>query len=261
MSTETRHYAQDEQVMSYQCFGDAEAQFQLVWAHGWGQDRNALQPLAESWRTSGQNLLIDFPGFGASPRPAKDWGTADYADYCAAFLNTLPAARRLWIGHSFGCRVGLQLAAQHPTLVDALCLIAAAGLPRRRSITSRLKVKSKVALYKTLRALPIGDKDRLRERFGSADYRAAGEMRGILTKIVNEDLSDVAKAIECPVKLIYGSADEETPPEIGRRLAQLIPAAVFVELDGLDHYSVLDRGRHQIAFQLKRFVEAMEDEA
>ena len=45
-----------------------------------------------------------FPGFGASPRPTKDWGTADYADYCAAFLNTLPAARRLWIGHSFGCR-------------------------------------------------------------------------------------------------------------------------------------------------------------
>ena len=97
MSTETRHYEQDGQVMSYQCFGDAEAPFQLVWAHGWGQDRNALQPLAESWRTSGQNLLIDFPGFGASPRPARDWGTADYADYCAAFLNTLPAARRLWL--------------------------------------------------------------------------------------------------------------------------------------------------------------------
>ena len=65
------------------------------------------------------------------------------------------------------CKRLLQLAARHPTLVDALCLIAAAGLPRRRSIASRLKVKSKVALYKTLRALPIGDKDRLRERFGA----------------------------------------------------------------------------------------------
>ncbi len=247
--------------MSYQCFGDAEAPFQLVWAHGWGQDCNALQPLAESWRTSGRNFLIDFPGFGASPRPAKDWGTADYADFCAAFLNTLPPARRLWIGHSFGCRVGLQLAARHPALVNGLCLIAAAGLPRRRSLGSRLKVKSKVALYKTLRALPVGVKDRLRERFGSADYRAAGEMRGILTKVVNEDLSNVAEEIRGPVKLIYGGADTETPPEIGRRLAQLIPDAEYVELDGLDHYSVLEGGRHQTAFQLKRFVEAMEDEA
>ena len=261
MSTETRQYEQDGQVMSYQCFGDVEAPFQLVWAHGWGQDCTALQPIAESWRLSGQNLLIDFPGFGASPRPAKDWGTADYADYCAAFLNTLPPARRLWVGHSFGCRVGLQLAARHPTLVNGLCLIAAAGLPRRRSLASRLKVKSKVALYKSLRALPVGDKDRLRERFGSADYQAAGEMRGILNKVVNEDLSDVAREIKCQVKLIYGSADEETPPEIGHRLAQLIPAAEFVKLDGLDHYSVLDGGRHQTAFQLKRFVEAMEDEA
>ena len=86
-------------------------------------------------------------------------------------------------------------------------------------------------------------------------------MRGILTKVVNEDLSDIATTINCPVKLIYGGADDETPPEIGHRLADLIPGAEYVELDGLDHYSVLGAGRHQTAFQLKRFVEAMEDAA
>ena len=80
-----------------------------------------------------------------------------------------------------------------------------------------------------------------------------------MTRVVNEDLSDVAKLVRCPVALIYGAADDETPPEIGRRLAKIIPDASYVELDGLDHYSVLGAGRHQIAYQLKRFVETLEE--
>jgi len=259
MSTETQKFQRNGQVMTYQSLGDVEAPLQLFWAHGWGQDRGSLLPLAESWRTNTRNLLIDFPGFGASPRPATNWGTTDYADFTAEFLKSLPSARRIWVGHSFGCRVGLQLAARHPECVNALCMVAAAGLPRRRSPLSRLKIQSKVALYKTLRALPLSDKERLRDRFGSADYRAAGEMRAILTRVANEDLSDVAKLVRCPVALIYGAADDETPPEIGRRLAEIIPDASYVELDGLDHYSVLGAGRHQIAYQLKRFVETLEE--
>ena len=62
---------------------------------------------------------------------------ADYADAFAEWLSTLPRARRIWIGHSFGCRVGLQLAARHPATVDGLFLIAAAGLPRTGPCWSR----------------------------------------------------------------------------------------------------------------------------
>jgi pimeloyl-ACP methyl ester carboxylesterase len=259
MSTNSRQFERDGQTISYWTLGDETADQQFVWAHGWGQDHRAFLPLAESWQSSTFNIVLDFPGFGVSPRPASDWGTAEYADACAAFLATLPAGRRLWIGHSFGCRVGLQIAARHPECIDALFLVAAAGLQRKRSPLTALKVKSKVALYKFLRALPMGDKDRLRERFGSADYRAAGEMRGILTKVVNEDLSEVARHIHCPVRLVFGSADTETPPELGRRLAELIPDAQYIQLDGLDHYSVLVAGRHQTALQLKQFADALEN--
>lgn len=258
MSTLSREFNANGQTMAYWSLGDEGAQRQLVWAHGWGQSHAAFSVLAETWRTGAYNILIDFPGFGASPRPAEDWGTADYADACAQFLATLPPGQRIWIGHSFGCRVGLQIGARHPELVDGLFLVAAAGLRPRRSPLTALKVKSKVALYKTLRALPLGDKDKLRDRFGSADYKAAGEMRGILTKVVNEDLSEEARRIRCPVRLVYGDADTEAPPEIGRRLADLIPGAEFVQLDGHDHYSVLAGGRHQTAYQLKQFIDGLE---
>ena len=195
------HYFQqfeiDGEKIAYWTLGDEAAERQIIWAHGWGQDHRAFEQLAESWAAGAFNILIDFPGFGASPRPRVDWGTAEYADACAVLLKQFPRCERIWVGHSFGCRVGIQLAARHGSLIDGLFLVAAAGLPRRRSGLSRLRVQSKIALYKSLRALPFGDKSRLRERFGSADYKAAGDMRGILTKVVNEDLSPQAREIAC----------------------------------------------------------------
>ena len=99
----------------------------LIWAHGWGHTHRAFLPLAESVRRTASSLLIDFPGFGASPLPPAVWGTADYADAVAKWIAGLPAGRRVWIGHSFGCRVGLQLAARHPEAVNGMVLIAAAA--------------------------------------------------------------------------------------------------------------------------------------
>ena len=79
----------------------------LVWAHGWGQDRRALSPLAEALSGQGSHLLLDFPGFGESPPPPDAWDTAAYADATAEVLATRPpAAKTIWVGHSFGCRVG-----------------------------------------------------------------------------------------------------------------------------------------------------------
>ena len=95
--------------------GDSAAgPVELIWAHGWGHTHQNLLPLAEAMRRGARSVLIDFPGFGASPLPPGAWGTADYADMVAEWLGGLPPARRVWIAHSFGCRVGLQLASRHP---------------------------------------------------------------------------------------------------------------------------------------------------
>jgi pimeloyl-ACP methyl ester carboxylesterase len=94
----------------------------------------------------------------------------------------------------------------------------------------------------------------LQGKFGSADYRTAGPLRPILVKVVGEDLSDVARQVRCPVKLLYGARDTETPPEIGRRLARLMPDAEFSELPRLDHYSILSTGTHQLQHQIQQFI-------
>ena len=236
------------------------AKWHFVWAHGWGQNRAALKPLAQSLFTTGTHDFVDFPGFGNSPKPDTAWTTADYADFMARWLAHNATGRPVvWIGHSFGCRVGIQLAARHPGLIDRMMLVAGAGLPRHRSSLEQAKLKGRIYSYKALKRLaPLAgiSQDQLRDRFGSADYKAAGAMRDILIKVVNEDLSDVAQKITCPVYLVYGSRDTETPPEIGERLARLIPASELAILDGLDHYSVLGDGRHQVAKRLKTLLGA-----
>ena len=238
----------------------ATRQWHFTWGHGWGQNRNAMSGLAQSLTGLGDHVLLDFPGFGNAPAPDQAWSTADYADLTANFLRASGDAtlgRRVWIGHSFGGRVGIQLAARHPQLVDRLVLIASAGLPRNRSLADQARVTGKVYTFKALKRLApaLGmDVDKLRDRFGSADYKSAGELRETLMNVVREDLSDVAARISCPTCLIYGGKDTETPPEIGERLARIIPHANLTILQSQDHYSLLGEGRHQVAKRVRDFL-------
>jgi pimeloyl-ACP methyl ester carboxylesterase len=232
----------------------------LVWAPGWGQTHADLLPLAESVHRHGPSILLDLPGFGASPPPPAAWGTADYADAAAEFLASTPATRRLWIAHSFGCRVGLQLAARHPGLVDGLFLIAAPGLPPQRSPAQRARLAARRWAFRLARSLtPEGPRrERLRQRFGSADYRRAGPlMRQVLVKAVNEDLSAPARAVRCPAVLVYGDRDRDAPPDIGERFHRMMPQSRLVVLRGFGHLDIVTEGRHQIAQLLGEFVEQL----
>lgn len=226
-----------------------------VWTHGWGQSHKAFLSLAESLGGMGQHVLIDFPGFGQSPPPSEAWGTEQYADAMAEFLKDKGPV--IWIGHSFGCRVGLQMAAKYPEQLKGCFFIAGAGLKRRRPMHKRIYIRTRIALFKFLKKMiPFGlSEEWLMKQFGSTDYRNAGVMRGVLIKTVNEDLTDIAKTVRCPVTLAYGSDDTETPPETGKRLHQLITNSEYLEFEGLDHYTIIGESRHQVAPHIKKFIE------
>ena len=245
---------------AYRCGGAAPATaLEVIWAHGWAHSHTSLVPLAEVMRAHADSWLVDLPGFGASPLPPGPWGTADYADAMAGWLADLPSKRRVWVGHSFGCRVGLQLAARHPDSVKALFLIAAAGLQPRRSLWVRARRMPRRMAFRMLRAVtPEGPaRDRLRERYGSSDYRTAGAMRPVLVKAVGEDLSDVARRVRVPVVLVHGEADTESPPEIAARLHALIPGSRLHLLRGFDHLTILSDGRHQVTHLLGELLESL----
>ncbi len=237
----------------------AAGSVELIWAHGWGATHAALLPLAQAMRRAARSTLIDLPGFGASPVPPAPWGTADYADAMAEWLGSLPPARRIWVAHSFGCRVGLQLAARHPETLGGLFLIAAAGLPPQRTPWARARVAARRWAFRLARQFTAegAARDRLRALFGSADYRSAGPLRPILVTAVGEDLTAVAGTVRVPAVLVYGDQDRETPPEMGMRLNRLMPQSRLYVLRGFDHGSLLTDGRHLIIQRLSEFMEQL----
>ncbi|MGE5268058.1 MAG: alpha/beta fold hydrolase [Thiohalocapsa sp.] len=210
------------------------------------------------------------PASISSPSPARGgvlgWGSGQGAPH---YPNSPPLAgerkieaaapvRRIWVAHSFGCRVGLQLAGRHPEALSGLFLVAAPGLPPQRSLPARTRLLARRWAFRLARQLVSEGpaRERLRDRFGSADYREASPlMRQVLVKAVNEDLSAPARAIRVPVVLIYGDQDRDTPPDIGMRLERLIPNARLVILRGFGHLDILTDGHHQLVQRLGEFLE------
>ncbi|HEY8963103.1 MAG TPA: alpha/beta hydrolase [Alphaproteobacteria bacterium] len=231
---------------------------QLIWAHGWGQDGGAFAPTAQSLAGFCTNYLFDFPGFGKTPFSGETWGTRNYADYIAQWLRTLPPGKKLWIGHSFGGRVGLQMAAHHPDLIDGLVLVGTAGIPPKRTAVQRMNNWVRVYTFKAMKLfVPEGPKrDALRARFGSADYRRAGALRPTFVKVVNENLMPEAAAIAKPTLIICGAKDDQAPPNISERLHNSIAGSAYHLLPGFDHYTILSDGRHQVAALIKGFLES-----
>jgi len=229
----------------------------LVWLHGWGQTGASLLPLAGLLAPRSHALVFDLPGFGRTPMLAPDAGTADYADALAAEIAG--KERVVLVGHSFGARIALQFAARYPTRVAALVLIAGAGLRRERSRVWRFRAYGLKTLGRLARVLDrlVGSDlhVRYRRRFGSADYRRAGALRGTFLKAVNEDLGALAQAVHVPALLIYGREDRETPPEIGARFAALMPGAELHVLEGFGHLDILGRGAYQCEHLIARFLE------
>jgi len=228
----------------------------VVFGHGWGRTYRDFIPVAEALTPVASSYLIDFPGFGDTPRPDETWGTQDYADHILGFVRAeLGLSSFTWVGHSFGGRVGMRIAAQHHDAIDHLVLVASAGVPRTRTSWQKLKGRRRGMAFKFRKAMAKSDEalQALEQEYGSADYVHSREigMRDIFVKTVNEDQTDTLSQIQCPTTIIYGGQDFETPIEIGEKLAAGIAQSTLVVCPHYDHISILDRGRHQIALAIK----------
>jgi len=232
----------------------------FYWLHGWGHDLNAFKRMALLFKNGTVHTLFDQPGFGKTPALPEGATTREYADILAAQLAGTKDA--IFIGHSYGGRVAVQLAAHYPEMVKAIILIGGAGLKRKRSIVFKVRAAALRALGRVARLFDFFFKTQYRAayiaRFGSADYRNAGPLRGTLVSAVNEDLSQIARQISCPTLLIYGSEDTETPPEIGRKYENLIPIARYTELAGYGHTDILSRGAYQCEAIIKSFLKDLD---
>jgi pimeloyl-ACP methyl ester carboxylesterase len=190
-------------------------------------------------------VALDLPGFGASPPPEEPWGSADYARALSPVVEELVGAlgRPLVVlGHSFGGRVALELAGGSPDLVGALVLT---GVPHLVEVGEGGRRKGAVP-FRLGRALHrrglMSDArlDRMRHRYGSADYRAStGVMREVLVRTVNERYDQVLAGVACPVELVWGDDDRDAPLAVARVAETRLRHATLTVCAGAGHLTPL----------------------
>lgn len=66
-------------------------------------------------------------------------------------------------------------------------------------------------------------------------------MRAIMSRVVNEDLTNLLPEIKAPTLLIWGEKDTATPMRDARLMQKLIPDAGLVSYPEAGHYSYLAR--------------------
>lgn len=225
--------------ISYQFAGEGET---VVLLHGWGAESKSFTPIFQWLSRSHKVYALDLPGFGLSEPPLTGWNATDYARFLTAFFDKLGIDKAHLIGHSYGGRISIVMAAEVPESVAKLILVNSAGLKRRNS-----KYYMRVSLSKighVLRRCGTFGKnwaDALSERAGSTDYRNAGTMRATLVKSVNQDLRPLLPKIEASTLLIWGENDKDTPVSFGKIMAKEIPDAALVILKNAGHFSYLDQ--------------------
>lgn len=237
----------------------------LVLLHGWGRSLDALRPLGEALANRCRVILIDLPGFGLSPLPHEasndggGWTTAQYSDRVHRFLHQLGVTSCILVGHSFGGRTSVRLASQHPELVQGVILIGSHGLKRTRSTLDALRIwgiKTTGTIAKKIDGV-IGTRifaHYFAPKFGSTDYKAAGDLRKTLVKTVNEDLSAQASAIKVPTLLLWGALDRETPLDLAQSFRALIADSELHIFPNKGHEPFSDVGSHLIARYIEQFL-------
>ncbi len=174
-------------------------------------------------------ILIDFYGFGSSPIDR----VLTLQDYCFGvmeLMDYLNIKQAVFVGHSFGGRVGIEIASK-TTYAKALMLIDSAGVKPRYSLRKHFKIK--IYKFRKRHGMKV-------DGWGSTDYRQLSPiMQSTFVKIVNYHQDDLLHTIHCPTAIVWGKKDRETPMYMAKRLLRNIPNSQLFLLNG-GHWSYIE---------------------
>jgi 3-oxoadipate enol-lactonase len=218
----------------------------LLLFHGWSATAAVnwhlvLPHLAQRYRV----VTMDMRGHGRGIRPRGPFRLADCADDAAVLCAQLDLPPVVAVGYSMGGAVAQLMWQRHRPRVRGLVLCSTAGLfGRRPEIRPELKTAI-LGAAQVLRVVPrplqaqvigraLGGRDRpgwvLRER-SAADLRCLVESA---MELNGYDGAEVLRRIDVPTAVVKTTADGVVAPERQQAMADAIPGAVVLEVDG-DH--------------------------
>ncbi|MDO5678631.1 MAG: alpha/beta fold hydrolase [Propionibacteriaceae bacterium] len=95
-----------------------------VLVHGLGVASSYFEPLATALAEAGRLVLLNLPGFGATPCPDDALRIGEFAALARRVAEELGVEDAVWIGHSMGTQVVVEAEAQQSGLMKRMVLLS-----------------------------------------------------------------------------------------------------------------------------------------
>jgi pimeloyl-ACP methyl ester carboxylesterase len=225
-------------------------------------------------------IAIDLPGFGESEMPARPISISGYARTLDALCDALELDTVRVVGNSMGGFVAAELAIRSPARVEALCLVAAAGLSVERARADRSRgvrhrIENLLFFYTAWLAgkFPsLALRPRVRRWMlglivahpeALPGPLIAEQVRGIakpgfdaaLEALTRYPIRDRLGEIACPTLIVWGDEDRLVPPSDAAEFEWLIAGSRKLTYEDTGHAPMLERPERFNA-DLRAFLEA-----
>ncbi len=246
----------------------------LLMLHGWGHSLVNLYPMGNLLKERFCVHVVDLPGFGNSPLPKESlyqetaWDTFRYAEEIISYMDANKIMTATVLGHSFGGRICLQLASKFPTRIDNLILIDSAGLKPIRSFLSNIRMRKIRLIGGSIYILKkFISKNKFQslynwysKKFGSADFKNAGDLKQVLVKTVTENLEENAKTIMKNTLILWGENDTSTPLYMAKLLHRYIVNSTLIVMKNKGHEPFAGLGSHLCVYHINNYLNKMKND-
>jgi pimeloyl-ACP methyl ester carboxylesterase len=224
----------------------------LVFLHGVGGSHAVWDRQLPYFAARGYEARAwDQPGYGGTPAVEP----YDLEQVTAALERQLPEAPSVLVGHSMGGFVAQEAYARFPGRIRALALCftsaafgGASSEFARQFIAARIGPldQGKTMAEIAAQVIPAMRGARSRDDGVALAQRVMSEVppdtyRKAVRLLTTFDQRARLPAIRVPTLLVAGSDDRVAPASVMERMAQKIPGAEFVQLDGCGHLGPMDQ--------------------
>lgn len=227
----------------------------LIMLHGVGGHAEAYVRNLEAHRTHFNCWAIDMLGHGWTDKADYDLEVHHYVNHVLHVMDTLGIAKASFTGESLGGWVASRLAADHANRVERLVLNTAGGSQADPVVMEKLKtlsmraatdpswefIKARVEWLMADKSKAYDDLVAARQAiYQQPDMAQAMKHNMILQEMEvrkrNLMLPEDYARIQAPTLVLWTSDDPTADVSEGRRIASMIPGALFTVMEGCGHW-------------------------
>lgn len=231
----------------------------VILIHGAGSS-HLVWP-SEIRRLAGQRVLaVDLPGHGKSAGVGLQ-SISSVANQIVEFLAALGLYQAVFVGHSMGGAVALDLAIRHPEQVAGLGLISTGAYlgvdpSFLENLSNPLTAPTALAVFRQRAFGPRVNPALVERCMQTISDTRTSVLYGDWCACAEFDQRESISRAEAPAWVIVGSEDQLTPVAYAHFLAERLPAARLQIIPGAGHMALLEHPA-RIAQGLQQFLAAL----